>query len=259
MLVHPGHRRLACLPCLRLIRQLGLLGGQCQCLRFEARLRVRPFLLPLRLLCLRRLARLRFGLRPLRELGFQLPPQRRQLARLGLDAFPALGLLRQLGPRLRQRLGQRLHALFESVAMLVDPGHLRLACMPCLRLVRQLGLLGGQCQCLRFEARLRVGPLLLQLRLLSLRRLARLRFGLRPLRQLGFQSPPQRRQLARLGLGHLGLGHCLIARPAGFHQLGGHPFPFLGLDANAYLSCFLIPLPLLRLARIGIQLFLQAS
>ena len=107
--------------------------------------------------------------------------------------------------------------------------------------------------------RLRVRPFLLPLRLLFVQLLPQLRLVLRALRQFGFQRPLQRRQLASLGHGHLGFGHCLIARPAGFRQLGGHPFPFLGLDVDAFLGCFLIPSPLLRLARVRIQLFLQAS
>ena len=77
VLVQLSHRRLACLPLLRFICQLALLGGKHLRLRFVARLGIRPLLPPLRLLGLRRLARLRFGLRPLRELGFQRPPQRR--------------------------------------------------------------------------------------------------------------------------------------------------------------------------------------
>ena len=69
-------------------------------------------------------------------------------------------------------LGNRLHALLECAAVLVHVGHRCLACLPGLRLIHQLGLLGGQCQFLRFEVRLRVRPLLLPLRLLGLRRLA---------------------------------------------------------------------------------------
>ena len=129
MFVCLGNHCLARLQLLRFVRQLALLGGQ-----------------RLRLLGLRCLAPLRLGLRPLRQLGFQTPPQRRQLARLGLHTFPALGLLRQLGPRLCQRLGQPLQPLLEGAAVLLHPGHRRLACLPCLRLIRQLGLLGGQCQ-----------------------------------------------------------------------------------------------------------------
>ena len=70
MFGHLGHSRLACLPLLRLV-------GQRLCLRFVARLRFGPLLPPLRLLGLLRLAPLRLGFRPLRQLGFQLPPQRR--------------------------------------------------------------------------------------------------------------------------------------------------------------------------------------
>ena len=57
--VHLGHRRLTCLPLLRFVRQLALLGGQCLRLRLKACLRFHPLLPPLHL-----------GLRALRQLGF---------------------------------------------------------------------------------------------------------------------------------------------------------------------------------------------
>ena len=63
MLVQLGHHRLACLPFLRFVRQLGLLVGQRLCLRIVLRLRFRPLLPPLR-----------FGFHPLRQLCFQRPP-----------------------------------------------------------------------------------------------------------------------------------------------------------------------------------------